>query len=125
MKCSFSARAVEAAAVLAQLVLVGADLLLAEAAPPQLHHGPLQLAAALPLQAAPAAGPSRRPRSSAAVICSRARLVLLVFQLPAELVADRVAQLGLDLESAQFVEQLGVQLGQLELLDLQHLEDRP
>ena len=52
-------------------------------------------------------------------------LVLLVFQLPLKLIADRVAQVGLRLEAAQLVEQLGRQLGQFQLLDFQHLEDRP
>ena len=59
----------------------------------------------------------------AAVICSRARCRWLVLQPPLQRVLDRVAQVGLQLEAAQLVQQLGRQLGQLQLLDLQHLED--
>ncbi len=50
MKCSLRAVAVLGRAVLPQLVLAGANFGFAEAAAPQFHHGPLQLAGALPLQ---------------------------------------------------------------------------
>ena len=122
MKCSFRARAVRGHAVLPQGVFVGADLLVAEAAPLQLHHRPLQLAAALPLQhgrrQVPIGGHGQRRGDLLA-----GTAVLLVFQLPGKLVADGVAQLGLVAEAAQFVEQLGRQLGHFQLLDFQHLED--
>ena len=89
---------------------MGADLLLAEAAPLQFHDRPLQLAVALPLQhrrrQVPIGGLRQRRGDLAA-----GPLVLLVFQLPGKLVADRVAQLGLVLETAQLFQQLGRQLG--------------
>ena len=110
-------------AVLPQGVLVGADFLVAETAALQFHHRPLQFAMALPLQQA--GGSSQL----AATVKRRGDLLagalpLLVFQLPGELVLDRVAELGFELEAAQLLEQLGRQLGQFQLLDFQHLEDR-
>ncbi len=50
--------------------------------------------------------------------------MLLVVQLPGKLLADRVLQIAFAAEAAQLVEQLGGQLGHLQLLDFQHLEDR-
>ena len=121
MKCSLSAVAVRGRAVLPQLVLAGANLGLAEAAAPQLHHGPLQLAGALPLQQ------SRRQLPVGALGEQRRNLaprdpLLLVLQLPLEVLADRLAQLLLGLEVADFLQEFLGQLGQLQLLDVQHFE---
>ena len=75
MKCSLRAVAVRRRAVLPQLVLAGANFGLAEAAAPQLHHGPLQLAGALPLEQARrqlpvgALGEQRRRSGSRAFRC--------------------------------------------------------
>ena len=48
--------------------------------------------------------------------------LLLIFQLPLEVLANRVAQLLFRLEAADFLQELGRQLRQLQLLDFQHFE---
>ena len=101
MKCSLRARAVGPAAVLPQLVLVGPDLLVAETR-----------CAAAPSPPAPARRwlcrlskvggqfPVGRLGQRGGDLLAGAA-VLLVLQLPLEVVADRVAQVGLGLEAAQ------------------------
>ena len=122
MKCSFSAWAVGDAAVLAQEVFVGADFVVAEAAALQFQHRPLQLPLALPLQQPrrqlPVGGHGQGGGDLLAGL-----LPLLVFQAAAEGVLDGVAEIGLQLEAAQLVEQLGGQLRLLQPLDFQDLED--
>ena len=81
-------------AVLPQGVLVGVDFLVAEAAALQFHDRPLQLAAALPLQHRRRQVPIGGLRQRGGDLLA-GPLVLVVFQLPAKLVADRVAQIGL------------------------------
>ena len=102
------------AAVLPQHVLVGANFLLAETAPLQLHDRPLQLAMALPLQEVgrqlPVGGHGQRGGDLLA-----GPLPLLILQALAERVLDRVAEVGLELEPAQFLQQFRGQFRQLQL----------
>ena len=110
------------AAVLPEDVFVGVDFFVAEAAALQLHHRPLQLPLALPLQQPRRQLPVGRHGQRGGDLLA-GPLPLLILQASGQGVLDRVAKIGLELESAQFVEQLGGQLRHLQPLDFQHLED--
>ncbi len=121
MKCSLSAVAVEAVLFCRSSVLAGPNLGLAEAAAPQLHHGPLQLAGLCRLQQARRQFPIGALGQQRGDLLPRV-LLLLVLELPFEVLPDRVAQLVFGLEVADLLQEFGGQLGQFQLLDFQHFE---
>ena len=80
-------------AVLPQLVLVGLNLGVAEAVAPQLQHGPLQLAAALARKQLGRQLPVGRFGQRGGDLLA-GLLLLVVFELPLQVLLDRVAQLA-------------------------------
>ena len=92
---------------------MGLDFVLAVSAPLQFHHRPFQFAVALalqqPLGQLPIGGRGQRRGDLVA-----GTLPLLVLQALNEIVLDRVAEIGFELETAQLFQQFGGQFGQLQ-----------
>ena len=97
-------------AVLPEGVLVRPDFLFAEPAALQFHGRPLQLAAGLPLQHRRRQVPIGGLRQCGGDL-GPGPLVPVVFQLPAKLVADRVAQIAFVLETASSSSRSGESAG--------------